>query len=244
MIKIDVNIPVYNEGENISETLKSLDENIKSISDAEFIINIIYDFKEDNTLPVIERIQKEIFTPVKLVKNSSRGVVNALKTGFIASNADYVLVTMADKSDDYGILNDIVKIARNGVDLVCPSRYMKGGKLHGGPFIKQLISRIAGVSMHYISGIPTHDITNSYKLYKTSVLKNIELESKGGFEIGMEIAAKIFLNSGSIAEIPTEWRDRTKGKSRFKLLKWMPRYLKWYFFVIKGMFSWKRKKHK
>lgn len=233
-IKIDIVIPVYNEGENIVATLKAIDNNIKNIKEADFNISIVYDFDEDNTLPVIEKIKKEIAVPVNLVKNQTRGVVGALKTGLSGSKADYALVTMADMSDDYRIVKDIVKLALQDYDLVCPSRYMKGGKLHGGPFLKQLLSRIAGLSMHVMSRIPTHDITNSYKLYKVPALKGLDFESTGGFEIGMEIAAKLYLNGGKIVELPTEWWDRTAGKSRFKLFKWIPKYLKWYFYLLKG----------
>jgi len=232
-MKIDIAIPVYNEGENIAGTLSAINDNIKNISDAEFTINIIYDFEEDNTLPVIEQIKKNISVPIKLTKNSARGVVNALKTGFSSSSADYVLVTMADMSDDYAILPKIVDMAVAGADIVCPSRYMKGGKLHGGPFLKQLLSRIAGVSMHFASGIPTHDITNSYKIYRTELVKSMTLESVGGFEIGMEITAKAFLKKAKIVELPTQWWDRTKGKSRFKLFKWIPKYMKWYIYLIR-----------
>ena len=37
-----------------------------------------------------------------------------------------------------------------------------------------------------------------------------------------------------VAEVPTTWRDRTAGQSRFKLWNWLPRYLYWY---RKGMAS-------
>jgi dolichol-phosphate mannosyltransferase len=233
-MKIDIIIPVYNEGDNIGNTLRSIDKNAKNIRGAKFTIKIVYDFKEDNTLPAVRKIQKKLSLPVKFVKNPVRGVVNAIKTGLLTSKADYAIVTMADMSDDYADLSGIVKLAAEGYDLVCPSRYMKGGKLHGGPFFKQLFSRMAGVSAHILFGIPTHDITNSYKLYKTRTVKKLKIESVGGFEIGMEIAAKIYKSGGKIAELPTQWWDRTAGESRFRLFKWIPKYLKWYFYLLSG----------
>jgi hypothetical protein len=31
-----------------------------------------------------------------------------------------------------------------------------------------------------------------------------------------------------VAEVPTTWRDRTAGESRFQTRKWIPHYLRWY----------------
>ena len=233
-MKIDIVIPVYNEAGNIEETLKAIDRNTRQITDAEFQVNIVYDFLEDNTLPAARKIAPELRIPVRYSLNKVRGVVNAIKTGINNSVADLVLITMADMSDDYSILDDMVGLANKGYDIVCPSRYMKGGKLVGGPPVKQFLSRMAGLTMHWFSGIPTHDATNSYKLYRLSAVKKLKIESEGGFEIGTEITVKVFRNGGRIAELPTIWYDREKGKSRFKLFKWIPKYMKWYLYLIKG----------
>jgi glycosyltransferase involved in cell wall biosynthesis len=238
-MRIDVVIPVYNEGGNIQKTLDGIAEAYRPLSGQgiDLQVNLVYDFDEDNTLPAVRKIQAQYPFPLVLVKNQQRGVVNALKTGFAAALGEYVLVTMADASDDYAILPNIFELAKQGYDVVTPSRYMRGGKLHGGPFVKQLLSRLAGVSVHFLTGIPTHDITNSYKLYKKSLLQGLHFESQGGFEIGMEITAKAFVQGGRIVELPSRWWDRTEGKSKFKLWKWLPKYLKWYFYLL---FPWLR----
>ncbi len=238
MLTITIVIPVYNEGKNIDRTLDSLNMQIKKMQDvtANFVVNIIYDFDEDNTLPVIKRIRENYSMPINLIKNDKRGVIFAIKNGIKTAEGDYVLITMADMSDDYEILPQLVDLARQEYDVICGSRYMKGGKLYGGPLLKQLLSRVAGISLHFLTGIPTHDITNSYKMYKKSIFNNMVLESEGGFEIGMEITAKTFINGGKITEIPSRWWDRTEGKSRFQLTKWLPKYLQWYFYVLKNNF--------
>jgi hypothetical protein len=128
----------------------------------------------------------------------------------------------------------MAKAAAEGADLVCASRYMKGGKQYGGPFLKGLFSRMAGVSLHWFTGIPTHDISNSFKLYRKAMLDAIPIESAGGFEIGMEITVKAFLQGYKIAEVPTTWTDRAAGVSNFKLWKWLPLYLHWYWLCVKS----------
>jgi len=70
-------------------------------------------------------------------------------------------------------------------------------------------------------------------MYRKCVLAEIGIESRGEFEIGMEIVVKAFLKGYKITEVPSTWQDRTAGKSRFKLLKWLPRYIRWYLYALK-----------
>lgn len=106
---------------------------------------------------------------------------------------EMVLVMMADSSDRLDVVDTMCQMMDGGYDLVCGSRYMKGGSQSGGPFLKKLFSRVAGISLHMLSGISTHDVTNSFKLYRKSMLDQIQVESTGGFEIGMEITVKAFV---------------------------------------------------
>lgn len=222
-------IPVYNEGENIGETLNAIEEKISTPHS----IYIVYDFEEDNTLPVVtEFINKGI--DINLVKNPVRGVVNAIKTGLLIAREECVLVTMADMSDDYSVVDKMHDLISKGYDIVCGSRYVKGGKQISGPLIKKILSRLAGVSLWYLAGLPTHDATNSFKLYRKKILDTINIESNGGFEIGIELVTKAHFAGYKVTEVPCVWTDREKGQSRFRIIKWAPNYLRWYFYAIKN----------
>jgi len=227
---INVVIPVYDEGENIISTLLEMKKKVNT----PYQTYIIYDFDEDNTLPFVEDYMQK--NPnIRLVKNSfGKGVANAIKTGFKAVEDGVILVVMADLSDDLGKVDQMFMKINEGYDIVCGSRYMKGGKQIGGPWFKKLLSRIAGVSLHYLIGVPTHDITNSFKMYTSRIVNDITIESNGGFELGMEIVLKAFIKGYKITEVSSVWRERTAGRSRFRLWKWLPKYLKWYWFGIKG----------
>lgn len=170
---------------------------------------------------------------VRLIKNQPGGVVNALKLGLKTVQEEFVLVVMADMSDDLSVVDKMIEKMEQGCDLVCGSRYMAGGKQIGGPFVKKTLSRVAGVSLRYMTGIPTHDITNSFKLYRKSLLDQLELESTGGFEIGMEIVVKSHFKGFRISEVPSTWSDRTQGESRFKTFKWLPNYMRWYWLGVR-----------
>jgi glycosyltransferase involved in cell wall biosynthesis len=227
---INIVIPVHNEGENIERTLSEIEANVKT----PHRIFIIYDFDEDNTLPLIkERAGKN--QGIVLLKNKyGRGVLNAIKTGFEVAEEGVILVTMADLSDDLSKVDEMFEKINKGFDIVCGSRYMKGGEQRGGPWLKKFLSRIAGVSLYFLTGLPTHDVTNSFKMYTKRVLNDIKIESSGGFEIGMEIVIKAFQKGYKITEIPSIWRDRENGETKFRLWGWLPKYLRWYVLAIKG----------
>jgi len=229
---LQIAIPVYNEAGNIAYTLRQIEAKVVT----PHYIYIVYDFDEDNTIPVVkEFIREQKAENVFLIKNKyGKGVLNAIRTGFDSTQEGVVLVVMADSSDDMSIVDTMFEKINQGYDIVCGSRYMKGGKQIGGPRFKKFLSRTADISLHLITGIPTHDATNSFKMYRKSVLDDIEIESSGGFEIGMEIVVKAFLKGYKITEVPSTWRDRTAGKSQFRLFKWLPAYIWWYLFALRG----------
>ena len=222
-------IPVYNEGANF----RTLWDELSSGIHTPFTAVVVYDFDEDNTVPVAREIIASGETRIRLVKNAyGRGVTNAIKTGLEAVESGPVLVTMADLSDELTTVDRMYELYQQGYDLVCGSRYMKGGRLIGGPFLKQLMSRVSGVTLYYFRGLPTHDATNAFKLYDAAMVHALKVESVAGFELGLELTVKAFLNGYRIAEIPSVWRDRTAGASRFRIMHWLPHYLKWYLFAF------------
>ena len=228
-MRISIIIPAYLEGKNILPTLKEISK--KVTTDHEVIV--ICDQKSDPTVDVIKRLKKKnIYITLNSI-GSKKGPANAVKTGFLRAKGDLVCVIMADLSDDLIKIDKAVKIINQGKDVVCFSRYMKGGKQIGGPFLKGMMSRLAGLSLFYLFNFPTHDPTNSFKLYRKSALNKIHIESEAGFDFNLEIIIKLFKMGYGIGEIPATWRDRTAGKSRFKLLKWLPRYIKWYLYLFK-----------
>jgi dolichol-phosphate mannosyltransferase len=222
-------IPVYNEGANFPALWSEMTEHLNF----PFTAFVAYDFDGDDTLPVVQQIIGQGEARLKLVKNTyGRGVVGAIRSGFDAAPAGPVLVVMADLSDDLGQVSKMLELYRRGSHIVVGSRYMKGGKLIGGPWFKQLLSRLSGLSLCWLRGMPTHDATNAFKIYDRAMLDAIHIESKGGFELSLEITVKAFLAGYTISETPSTWRDRTAGTSRFKLWKWLPHYLKWYFMAF------------
>ena len=227
--EVDFIMPVYNEGPNIARALEELDTLVPIAKR----VLIVYDFDEDDTLPVARALQAR-YPGVELVKNTlGRGVLNAIRTGIAAAEAEVVIVTMADLSDDVAVVPRMVSMIREeGYDVVCPSRYMPGGRQIGGPRLKGFLSRMAGTSLYRLGALPVRDATNAFRAYRRDVIRSIPIESTGGFEYSLELTAKAHAAGRRIGEVPSTWRDRSAGRSRFRLAAWLPKYLRWYFYAL------------
>ena len=217
-------LPVYNEGEAVEPVLRAMAAGVTTPHE----LVVVYDFDGDTTVPVIARLSEEIPSLRGLRNDLGRGVLNAMKAGIVGTTAPYVLISMADGSDEPHIVDSMVGLAQSGADVVAASRYMRGGHQVGGPRFKRLMSRTAGLTLHWFAGVPTHDPTNNFKLYSRRFLDATTIESEAGFELALELTVKATLQGRRVAEVPTTWRDRTAGQSNFKLRKWLPHYLHWY----------------
>jgi dolichol-phosphate mannosyltransferase len=227
---LSVVMPVFKEGAAVEPVLRAFTEAVRTAHE----ILVVYDFDEDPTVPVITRLAAELPAIRGLRNDLGRGVLNAMKAGVAASTGEHVLITMADGSDEPHIVDSMVALASGGADVVAASRYMRGGHQEGGPRLKRLMSRTAGLTLHWFAGVPTHDPTNNFKLYARRFLDEVTIESTAGFELALELTVKATLAGRRIDEVPTTWRDRTAGQSNFKLRRWLPHYLHWYRLAFAG----------
>jgi glycosyltransferase involved in cell wall biosynthesis len=223
-------MPVYNEGEAVEPVLREASARVRTAHE----LLVVYDTDEDTTVPTIRRLEREL-DGVRGVRNTfGRGVLNAIRFGMAEARGTFVLVMMGDGSDEPRDVDRMVELARAGADVVAASRYMRGGRQIGGPMLKRALSRAAGLSLHWLGGVPVHDATSNFRLYRRSFLLETPLESRAGFELALELTVKATLAGRSLAEVPTTWRDRTAGTSNFRLRAWLPEYLRWYLAAVRG----------
>src|SRR3989441_1014292 len=184
---LSVVVPVYNEGENVVPTLRGIVERSRT---RPLEVLVVHDFDEDTTVPVVRRLESEL-PELRLHKNTlGRGVLNAMKSGLGAARAPYVLITMGDGSDDAADIDPMYELARAGADVVAGSRYMRGGRQVGGPLLKRTMSRMAGLSLHWLGGLPVHHATNNFRLYSKRLLNQGTIEARGGLELGLQVTGK------------------------------------------------------
>jgi glycosyltransferase involved in cell wall biosynthesis len=226
--RVSVVVPAYNEGDDIIPALDRIFESVKLTAE----VLIVVDTAGDTTIPVVKKYAKTEPRLRHLVNDYGRGPAQAIRYGIDHASADIVVVTMSDGCDDPRQIDDLVRLVERGVVVAAASRYMPGGQQVGGPRFKSFLSRSAGASLQLFANVGTRDATNSFKAYSKRFLQDVGIDSRDGFEIGLELTAKARRLRLPVAEIPTIWLDRQFGESNFKLSKWIPKYLKWYRFAF------------
>jgi glycosyltransferase involved in cell wall biosynthesis len=225
--QVSVVIPVYNEGPAI---VACLDRIVRSVM-LPCEILIVYDMPEDTTVPFAQQVQAREPRVRPVLNTYGRGPANAIRFGIEAARAPVAVVTMADGSDDPRQIDELARLVDRGVVVAAASRYMPGGQQVGGPRMKRMMSRWAGRTLHTFARVGTCDATNSFKAYSTQFVREVGIESRSGFEIGLELTAKATRLGRPVAELPTIWLDRQLGESQFDLGRFLPGYLRWYFFA-------------
>jgi dolichol-phosphate mannosyltransferase len=226
--RVSVVIPVYNEGANIVRCLERIMREVLLPCE----VLIVHDMPEDTTVPYAQEIAASD-RRIRTVHNTyGRGPANAIRFGIHAAVAPVVVVTMADGSDDPRQIDDLARLVDRGVVVAAASRYMPGGQQVGGPRFKRMLSRWAGRMLYWFGKVGTRDATNSFKAYDAEFVRQVGIESRAGFEIGLELTAKATRLRLPVAEIPTIWLDRQLGESNFDVGRFLPSYLRWFRFAF------------
>ena len=225
--RVSIVIPAYNEGKSLVAVLDRIAENVE----LPFEILVVYDLEEDSTAPVASSYSNNDHRVKPLLNTYGRGPAQAIRFGIDHAQAEVVVVTMADGSDDPRQIDELARLVERGVVVAAASRYAPGGQQVGGPLLKGFLSRMAGRSLYWFCRIGTRDATNSFKAYSRKFVQEVGIDSRHGFELGLELAAKARRLRLPVAEIPTIWLDRVTGSSNFRLRQWIPKYLRWYRFA-------------
>jgi len=226
--RVSIVIPAYNEGEAIGPVLDRIFEAVRLPCE----VLVVVDSEDDSTIPAVLEYAVKEPRLLHLVNTYGRGPANAIRYGINAATAPVAVVTMADGCDDARQIDDLTRLVERGVVVAAASRYMAGGQQVGGPMLKAQMSRLAGRSLRMMAHVGTRDATNSFKAYSTDFVRRAGIDSRDGFEIGLELTAKARRLRLPVAELPTIWLDRQSGVSNFQVASWIPKYLRWYFFAF------------
>lgn len=227
-MKLSIIVPAHNEEENIANLIDKVEAGISGI---DFELIVVADHCSDSTVRIATEKTKE-FNNLRVAENRLRpGFANALRTGFMNSHGDFILPIMGDLCDDLETVGRMYNKIQEGYGVVCGSRYMPGGKRLGGSRLKSFLSGLGGRSLNIILKVPTCDIANAFKMYRKEVIDAVDIKATG-FEVSMEIPLKAYYCGFKLTEVPTVWRERTKGKSSFKIFRLLPAYLKLYLWAV------------
>ncbi len=212
-MKISVIIPMFNEEENVLNTLNCVNDILKEYDDYEIIA--VDDGSYDNTFELSSEYASNNPNIVILQHSINRGMGAALRTGFKEARGNIVITIDADLSYDPYYIPKLVNALDEATDIVVGSQYMAGGKTEDIPFLRLFVSKMANRIVGYAMVDNISTVTGVLRAYREEVLDSIELESNGT-EINPEILAKAKAIGFSIKEIPVTLKARKLGKSKVR----------------------------
>jgi dolichol-phosphate mannosyltransferase len=206
-------IPTYNEKDNLSPLLKKI-----FLHAPEIDILIVDDNSPDGTGELADEIHEQNAQVNVLHRPDKQGLGTAYITGFkyaIEHGYDAAFEMDADFSHDPRYLPDFLKAIENA-DLVIGSRYIYGGGTPNWSILRRLISGGGNIFARFMLGIPVHDCTAGYRLYRRRVLENIDLDriQSQGYAFQIELVYRVRQHGFKIVETPIVFMDRRVGKSK------------------------------
>lgn len=209
--KLSIVIPAYNEGPTIHRILDKIQQ-VRLVNGIEKEVIIVNDCSRDNTEEAILRYRNE--NPqlnIQYFKHEvNQGKGAALHTGISKASGEFLIIQDADLEYDPEEYNDLLKPCLSGfADVVYGSRFM-GGNPHRMLFFWHTIgNNFLTFLSNMFSNLNMTDMETCYKLFRTSIIQQIELKEKRfGFE--PEVTAKIARVKGiRIYEVGISYYGRT-----------------------------------
>ena len=240
---LSVILIAHNEEQAIGPML----EGLLATYDREILeVIVVDDASTDNTRAVVESWIRRS-PKVRLVRRTPPcGVGRALKTGFstIDPRAEYALSMDSDFVENIHQVRALLDaIEEQDCDGVIGSRFVKGGKVVGYPFLKRLMNRSFHGIVKTLFKIEQNDLTNNFKLYKTDIFRSMPWNSDG-FAMNAETGVLPILCGYKVVEVPVVWVNRNPemGRSKFGLLKHGAGYIQVILHALR--FAWSKKRER
>ncbi len=207
MKKISIIVPVYNEESIICEFLKRLDTVIKQLEENCGVeVVAVDDGSRDRSLTILNDSQR-LYTWLKVVElRKNYGQTPALQAGLDLATGDILITMDSDLQHFPEEIPIFLKKLDEGYDMVCGWRRERQEGL-----IRRWPSKIANLCIKKISGLEIHDFGTTFRAYKKSLVKDIQLFG----EFHRFIPVLGHLVGGRITEIPIQNIERPAGKSNY-----------------------------
>jgi dolichol-phosphate mannosyltransferase len=217
-LKLSIIIPIYNEYNYIDEVITRINA-VRLPSEINGIeMVLIDDGSVDGTTRKLEKYKNE---KTMIVHESGRnfGKGTAARIGLTYVTGDIVLIQDADLEydpEDYPKL--LEPIIKKESKIVYGSRFLNQKKRPQGMAYKNwIINIILRTITNILYRSHLTDEATAYKMFKTDILKKLNLKSKR-FEICPEVTAKVLKQGLTIKEVPISYRGRSVEEG--KKIRW------------------------
>jgi dolichol-phosphate mannosyltransferase len=221
-------VPTYNERDNISRLIGAVLD-----KDPRLEMLIVDDGSPDGTGDIVEKLGQETKRVHLLRRPKKMGLGTAYIAGFkwsLERGYDYTFEMDADFSHDPAHIPHMLR-AIETADLVIGCRYV-GGKVTvvNWPISRLLLSYGANMYARWVTGLPLHDSTAGFKVYRRAALGAIDLDDvrSNGYAFQIETHFRTWRKGFRIVEIPIVFVDRTEGTSKMsKKIVWEAVWMVW-----------------
>lgn len=214
-MQITVVIPTYNEAENLPRLASAL-----FVLPLDLRLLVVDDASPDGTGRLAEELSEQYGGRLSVLHRPGKlGLRSAYLQGFeraLNEEAEAVAQMDADFSHDpQALLQMAARLS--DCDLVLGSRYVPGGSVDARwPWWRKKLSAFGNFYARAILGIPLHDMTTGYRLWRREALLNMPLERirSNGYVFLVEMAYLAHCLGYHIGEIPIYFADRRWGQSK------------------------------
>lgn len=216
---LSVVIPAYLEAENLRVLLPRIKESCDQLGvDYEIIVVDTMEPKDDTRSVCLKHSVRYIN------RRGGNNYGDAVRTGISEASGQYTLFMDADGSHTPEFIKELFS-KHEQADVVIASRYVEGGETDNGWHLV-LMSNIVNMIYSVVLGLPCKDVSNSFKLYRTLMLKEISLECNN-FDIVEEILFRMKHKHPKvkILELPYTFKKRMFGETKRNLFIFMATYL-------------------
>ena len=214
-MRITVVIPTYNEAENLPKLVSALFSLPLDLS-----LLVVDDNSPDGTGQLAEYLAKEHPGHIEVLRRPGKmGLRSAYLNGFqkiIDGDADAIVQMDADFSHDPLVLTEMAKLLESN-DVVLGSRYVSGGSVDKKwPIWRKWLSAFGNFYARTILGLPLHDVTTGYRMWRSETLKQMPFEriQATGYIFLVEMIYLAHCLEFKIGEAPIYFADRRFGKSK------------------------------
>ena len=207
--KLSILIPCFNEKKTINKIFEEVEKSLTKNKFLNYEIIIIDDCSSDGTVELLQNIEKKVNVSVFYHK-TNLGKGSSIHTGLKNITGDIVIIQDADLEYDP---NDYPKLLlpffETDADVVYGSRFLGGGKyvrIHF--FWHYLANKILTFLCNLVTNLNLTDMETGYKLFKSSVFKNITLV-ENSFSFEPEVTIKLAKRKNKFYEVPITYNGRS-----------------------------------